>query len=92
MIDTLIKANLPLLKTVFIAGAVAGVAVGGTVGIGVGYVMGTLLAAKSGEGLPPRVREINFPKQDLFHRLYFRQSPSALLSSTLSELSLAQSP
>jgi gas vesicle protein len=51
MIDTLIKANLPLLKTVFIAGAVAGVAVGGTVGIGVGYVMGTLLAAKSGEEL-----------------------------------------
>ncbi len=51
MIDNLIKANLPLLKTVFIAGAVAGAAVGGTVGLGVGYAMGTLFAAKSGEEL-----------------------------------------
>jgi hypothetical protein len=51
MIDTLIKANLPLLKTVLIAGAVAGAAVGGTVGLGVGYAMGTLFAAKSGEEL-----------------------------------------
>jgi len=51
MIDTLIKANLPLLKTVFIAGVVAGAAVGGTIGAGVGYVTGTLFAAKSGEEL-----------------------------------------
>ncbi len=51
MIDSLIKANLPLLKTVFIVGAVAGVAVGGTVGAGLGYACGTLFAPKSGEDL-----------------------------------------
>jgi gas vesicle protein len=51
MIDSLIKANLPLLKTVFIVGAVAGLAVGGTVGAGVGYAVGTLFAPKSGQDL-----------------------------------------
>jgi hypothetical protein len=59
MIDSLIKANLPLLKTVFIAGAVAGAAVGGTVGLGAGYAMGTLFAAKSGEEL----------REDIFNKV-----------------------
>jgi len=51
MLDKLIKSNLPLLKTIFVAGAVAGAAAAGTVCLGVGYVIGNLFAAKSGEDL-----------------------------------------
>lgn len=51
MLKTLIKGNLPLLKTIFIAGAVVGAAASSVVSLGVGYALGNLFASKSGKEL-----------------------------------------
>lgn len=57
MLKNLIKANLPLLRTIFVAGAVVGAAAGSVVSLGVGYALGNLFAPKSGKELRDELAE-----------------------------------
>lgn len=57
MFKNLIKANLPLLRTIFVAGAVVGAAAGSVVSLGVGYALGNLFAPKSGKELRDELAE-----------------------------------
>ncbi len=57
MLKTLIKGNLPLLKTIFIAGAVVGAAAGSVVSLGVGDALGNVFASNSGKELRDDIAE-----------------------------------
>ena len=51
MLKNLIRSNLPLLKAVFLAGAVIGGLLGGATSLFIGISLGVLFAPKAGKDL-----------------------------------------
>jgi gas vesicle protein len=51
MLKNLIRGNLPLLKTVFLAGAIIGGLLGGATSLLIGITLGVMFAPKAGKDL-----------------------------------------